>query len=457
MLELGVFQPVKLLWRIWYRFYRIGSGLRYWVSRRFTGAGLTVLTGFLVAGLMGPDTENNVSYQAFTFLLCLLFAAMCLSVFYRGRFAVRRLAPRFGTMGSPLHYRVMVKNLSTRMESGITLLEDLEDPRPSFAEWHAAKIAEDRRVKSFRISGRRLGKPFRVATVTKPAVMPAGPQQEVEVPVELMPLRRGVLRLHGVTLARADALGLFRAFSRVKVAHRVMILPKRYPLPPIELPGTMRYQAGGVTLASNVGQSDEFVALRDYRNGDPIRHIHWRSWAKTGKPVVKEFEDEFFVRHALVLDTFTDHPNSEAFEEAVSVAASFACSIRTQESLLDLLFVGAESYCFTAGRGVGSSEQMLEILAAVQPCRDKLFSHLDHMVTEHVRSVSGCICVLIEWNEERRKFVQRLRNLGIPLLVVVVVPAGETLALDPGPMRDEPEKFHVIEAGHIEAGLAKMG
>jgi uncharacterized protein (DUF58 family) len=235
-----------------------------------------------------------------------------------------------------------------------------------------------------------------------------------------------------------------------------MVLPRRYPLPPIELPGTMRYQAGGIALASNVGQSDEFVSLRDYRNGDPIRHIHWRSWAKAGKPVVREFEDEFFVRHALVLDTFTDHPNSEVFEEAVSVAASFACSIRTQESLLDLLFVGPESYCFTAGRGLGSSEQMLEILAAVQPCRDKFFANLEHMVCEHVRSVSGCICVLIEWNEERRRFVRKLKLLGVPLLVVVVVPAGDKTELDPGPMRDEPQRFHTVESGNLEAGLAKL-
>ena len=75
----------------------------------------------------------------------------------------------------------------------------------------------------------------------------------------------------------------------------------------------MRYQEGGVALAANIGRSEEFVSLREYRHGDPVRHIHWRSWAKTGKPIVKEFEDEFFVRHALVLDTFTDEPNSEVW------------------------------------------------------------------------------------------------------------------------------------------------
>jgi uncharacterized protein (DUF58 family) len=218
----------------------------------------------------------------------------------------------------------------------------------------------------------------------------------------------------------------------------------------------MKYQDGGVALASNVGQSDEFVALRDYRSGDPIRHIHWRSWAKTGKPVVKEFEDEFFVRHALILDTFTDHPNSEVFEDAVSVAASFAYSIRTQESLLDLLFVGPEQFCFTAGRGLGSSEQMLEILAAVQPCRDRSFANLEQVVIEHVRSVSGAICVFLEWDEDRHRLIRRLKALGVPLLVVVVVPAGDHAALDPGPMRDDLARFHKIESGKVETGLAMM-
>ena len=38
--------------------------------------------------------------------------------------------------------------------------------------------------------------------------------------------------------------------------------------------------------------------------GDPLRKIHWRSWARRGKPVVKEYQEEYFSRIALVLDTF---------------------------------------------------------------------------------------------------------------------------------------------------------
>jgi uncharacterized protein (DUF58 family) len=335
-------------------------------------------------------------------------------------------------------------------------MENLADSRPSFAAWMAVQRAEQKLLRSFRISGHRPLNPFKVAIVKDANVPTMPPGQEVEVRVELTPLRRGVLRFTGATLARPDPLGLFRALTTVVLPQTVLILPRRYPLPAIALPGTVKYQEGGVALAASVGQSEEYVALRDYRHGDPLRHIHWRSWARVGRPVVKEFEDEFFVRHALVLDTFTDHQHSEVFEEAVSVAASFACALPTQESLLDLLFVGPQSYCFTAGRGVAHVEQMLEILASVRACNDQPFRALEHLVLSHIKMVSGCICVLVAWDEARRDCIRKLKALGVPVLVLVIVPPGESRKLDPGPLSDEPDRFFVLEAGQIETGLAKL-
>ncbi|MEY2428726.1 MAG: hypothetical protein QOJ40_1611 [Verrucomicrobiota bacterium] len=447
---------VNPIWRILYRLYRMVSWLRFRMQRRFTRTGL-VLTGALVAtAIMGPDIENNVTYQAFTLLLFLLLVGMAFTCFFTARFSARRRLPRFGTVGCPFTYRVALRNITSRPQSGLTFLENLADVRPSFNEWHAQQLAEARLVKPFRVSQRHRTHPFRVATLKDVPVPTALPDEEVEVSGELIPLRRGILRFSGMTIARPDPLGLVRAFATIPLSQTALILPRRYPLPPIALPGAMKYQERGVALASNVGQSEEFIGLRDYRHGDPLRHIHWRSWAKVGRPVVKEFEDEFFVRHALVLDTFIDRINSEIFEEAVSVAASFASTIQTQESLLDLLFVGTQSYCFTSGRGLAHADQMLEILASVQPCPGRSFSALEHLVLNHVKVVSGCICVLVAWDEERRAFVEKLLKLGIPLRVMVIASPAAGKKIDPGPLRDDQEKFHVLELGQIEAGLAKL-
>ena len=88
------------------------------------------------------------------------------------------------------------------------------------------------------------------------------------------------------------------------------------------------------------------------------------------------------------------------------------------------MFVGPEAYCFTAGRGLAHAEQMLEILACVGVCQGQPFDSLTHLVTRHLAAVSGCICVLLDWDEARQSLVQRLKSLGIPLMVFVLRDAG---------------------------------
>jgi uncharacterized protein (DUF58 family) len=447
---------VNLILRVLYRFYRTFSWFRYRVKRRLTPAGWMVIIALGAAATMGVDTDNTVAYQAFTPLLCLFLASACSAFFFRTRFSAWRVLPRFGTAGAPFNYSVMLKNLRKKTESDLTLLENLADSRPSFAEWRAVQLANERKLRPFRLDQPRDSKPFRRTVTSDGAVPTARGGESVEIPMQMTPLRRGIIRFEGVALARPDPFGLVRAFSSFPAPQTILVLPRRYLLPPIALPGTMKYQEGGVALASNVGQSDEFVALRDYRRGDPLRHIHWRSWAKAGKPIVKEYEDEFFVRHALVLDTFTPEPYSEAFEDAVSLAASFACTLSLQESLLDLLFIGTEAYCFTSGRGLAHSDHMLEILAGVSACTDKPFDQLEHLVMEHASKVSGCICVLLDWDSARRQFVRKLRQLGVPLLIFLVVEPGKAKAVETALDEERPNGFHILEAGRINDGLANL-
>ena len=272
---------MKFFWRIWYWGYRVTSGWQHWMRRRFTPAGLGLWVALAAVCLMGPDTENNVAYQAVVLLLCLLIFSLVYSCWFRVQFSATRILPRFGTVGAPLSYLVRIRNLGTNAQNGLTLLETLEDPRPRFEEWYRVKVAEEKNIRSFRFNEHRMRASFQPAVLKEAEAPSIPPMGESDARVELLPLRRGVLRFSAITLARPDPIGLFRAFARRRSVDSTLILPRRYPLPSINLPGAFRYQAGGVALASNVGQSDEFVALRDYRHGDPVRHIHWRSWAKT--------------------------------------------------------------------------------------------------------------------------------------------------------------------------------
>jgi uncharacterized protein (DUF58 family) len=356
--------------RLSYALYRLASALGYRVPRRFTPAGLLTLAAMLSSGVIGMDMDQTVAFQAFAFGGCIVLVAMAAAPFFRGKFSVERVLPRFGSVGQPFAYHVRVHNQASRPLRDLEWLEEIADPRPTYGEFVWLQHVKARRA--FRLHLAHTPPVNHRAAVFKPTVLPPLPIQGIiDARVELQPLRRGPLRFTGVTIARQDPFGLFRGFVRQRLPQTVLILPKRYPLPDIALPGTRQYQRGGVTLAAAIGESEEFVSLRDYRPGDPVRHIHWRSWARLGRPIVKEFQDEHFVRHALILDTFIEPDQGQAFEEAISVAASFACSMGTQESLLDLMFVGSQAVCLTTGRGLGQAEQALEVLASVQASRER--------------------------------------------------------------------------------------
>ena len=449
--------------RFFYLNFRYYYRIRHYFRRRLTKAGMLVLSACVLSAVLGLNTYRALVYQIFTFLLSLLIAAFLWSLFFRPRVSLQRVLPRFATAGKPLACSIVIRNLSGKTQRDFCFAEEFEDPRPDFETFvHTPEPGEEFRNIADRFMGfyrwewllsRKQIAAFRYRDLP---VLPSN--GEVSASADLMPRNRGVLHFTGITLARPDPFGLFRACKFFPLPASLTVLPVRYDLPQFRLPGTRRHQSGGIALISSVGDSEEFISLRDYCPGDPLRRIHWKSWAKTGKPVVREFQGEFFVRHALILDTFQQEEYSEVFEEAVAVAASFACTVRTQESLLDLMFVGTETVCITSGRGLGHLDRTLEVLASVRACRDREFSCLVSSVLERAGLLSGCICVLLKWDAQRRDFIAHLRAKELPVLVLVIVPPRQSEASepDPGPMSDQADFFHVLEVGRIAEGLARL-
>jgi len=440
--------------RVLYRSLRGFSALDRWLRERLTGAGWLVLGAAGAAAAAGIDLNQTLTAQAFTFLGSLLLLAFAASLAFRARVEVRRELPRYATAGEDFVYRVTVTNRGRAVLSGATLAERFRDPRPGYEEWRAAREPGeerrnwfDRRAGYFRwrwLIERRI--PEGAGEVTLPALAPG---QAQSVRLGFTPRRRGRIELAGLNIARTDPLGLVKGLARVALQARVITLPKRYRIPALALPGARKFQQGGVSLSASVGDSEEFLSLRDYRPGDPLQRLHWKSFARTGKPIVKEYQDEFFERHALVLDTGTARGEDAVFEEAVALAASFVCTIDTQECLLDLLFVGGEVKTHTAGRGQLHAEHMLEVLAGVAPSAPGDFDALARAVLARRATLSSIIVVLLAWDESRRKFVAAARGSGLEVRALLVCAPGETAhTSDAGVL--------VLHPGAIERGLARL-
>ncbi len=427
------------MWRMSVLLFRAVNALTRWLRRRLTHAGMIVTAALVGGAVLGVDTHQTVAYKIFALAAGLLGVAVLAAALLRDRYAVRRILPRVATAGQPFVYRVTITNLDGRRRDGLSLLEDLAEPRPGIAEFRSQYAYPTYR------RWRRLIESHTVVHVPEIPLPSLPPGSTLEIAVSGEACRRGSQHFRGVLVARTDPLALFKALFPASLADNLLVLPRRYRIPPVALPGSRKYQPGGVALAASIGDSEEFVGLRDYRPGDPLQRIHWKSFARAGEPVVREYQDEYFERHALVLDTFAGPERHAAFEEAVSVAASYACTVSTQECLLDLLFAGPRAYAYTAGRGQMSTASLLEILAGVQVCRDRPFAILRDAVLARRDTLTGCIVILIAWDEPRRDFLQQLRARGVPVLALLVAST---------PPDEPPAWLRVLMPGRIEEGLA---
>ncbi|MBI9077070.1 MAG: DUF58 domain-containing protein [Desulfatibacillum sp.] len=435
-----------MLSRFLFLYFRIMRSLRYHWRERFTPPGRLVWAVIIFSAMVGIDTNRTTSFQVFCFFFVVMFFALAASRFFSCSIKATRNLPRFGAAGQTLHYAIHLKNHGQRREIGLGCWEIMRDIRPGLEEleagyWPRNPLAIYRRLKD----QSRWAYPRGIAM----ALPDMGPGASAEIQASIVPTARGRMNFDDIAIVRPDPFNLVNAFRCASHRQSVLILPKRYDLPLINLPSIRKHQPGGFSTAHSVGDSEEFLSMRDYQPGDPLRRIHWRSWAKTGKPIVKEYQEEFFVRHALILDTFLNGQSRQVFEEAVSVAASFASSVQTRESLLDLMFVGNKAYCFTTGRGLAHEGLMLEVLASVSPSTGKPFSSLPPIVLRRASLLSGCICVFLCWDQERRDFVQRMEMHGIPVLPVVVTDQDKS----PG---DSPEKCRFVHIDSMVEDLANL-
>lgn len=133
--------------------------------------------------------------------------------------------------------------------------------------------------------------------------------------------RRSVLKVGPVTAVRSDPLGLLRREQHLTGEHELYVHPRTVRIDGSHagLVRDLEGQAVQVLTDSDIS----FHALRDYVSGDDRRHIHWKSTARTGQLMVRQFEETRRSHLLLALSTrLDDYSDLEEFELAISAAGS---------------------------------------------------------------------------------------------------------------------------------------
>lgn len=295
-----------------------------WFETRYTPLGR--LLGGLAAAAAIFATDPSRTHA--NVLLAGLFALYCVAAVNSARWhpslRVRRRLPVRGVAGSPLTYIVEITNTGKRVERALVVRECLLEPDatldiavPTWPDEVSRENWFDRRV-GFRrwLRARRW---LTGATIDPSTAAELPPGAPLAVTVTLHPLRRGSIRLAAVEISRPDVLGIRFATVRIPLASDLLILPRIHPLARFSpaARGDGRPESAQRYARRSSGQ--EFHALREYRVGDPLKHIHWPASARRGQHVVKQFDGDDTAPWQLLLDPYAE---PGPFEALIETAAS---------------------------------------------------------------------------------------------------------------------------------------
>ncbi|MDN5745224.1 MAG: DUF58 domain-containing protein [Nocardioidaceae bacterium] len=130
----------------------------------------------------------------------------------------------------------------------------------------------------------------------------------------------------GPLQARAvDPFGLFEARHTIGVTTDVLVAPRVVPLPPIPLAGGLQGAGAHRPRPFALGSAED-TSVREYRRGDDLRRVHWRSSARIGELMVRR-EEQPWEAHATVLVDNREcahrgRARASSFESAITAAAS---------------------------------------------------------------------------------------------------------------------------------------
>lgn len=385
------------------------------------------LMGFAAACFLLVWDPSKIAMR-YGFALCLgAFLAAALVNYWREPRALKisRQLPDRVFEGSMFDYVVSVTNHGKRASPSLACRDHGRLRFPSARDWLRAPAPFDAELNRF---DRWIGYPKWLWLVESlqdvvgadfeiPALAPG---QTVLIPAHGRAGQRGLRIFVGFYCGLPDPFALLQRLFFIRSKQTLLVLPK--PLRSgIGVPvGSRSISAGESRDLRNIGDSEEFRSLREWRSGDAMKRIDWKATARTMAPVAREYAPEFKLRTALAFDTsLPDAVDEQAFEDAIGYAAGLAISMDRKERNIDLLLVEKDRVSLREGASTQSQVLALERLASCSPSGSGSLNDLEESIMAAAPHFSSVLLVCPTWTENHAALAARLTLHGIGLAILV--------------------------------------
>jgi uncharacterized protein (DUF58 family) len=293
--------------------------------------------------------------------------------------------------------------------------------------------------------------------------LPAGNSLTCDLPLGNLP--RGRYSIEGVTIHGGDVLGLFRLRRRFALTTgelEDLIVGPASVVPQRETQASgLGLLEGALRAATGRGSGDDFRGTRHYVPGDDLRTVHWRSTARRGQLVVKEFHHQEQTQRLIIWDGATGFSRGEgphaSTECALRLVASLSNALAARGRRCGVLRLDSQPFYLPApgGRGI-NTDQVIELLADADAAREAPLSSALGPFLRHLGTANEVFLITQAPTPEVLRAVTALRNRGARV-TVALIEATAFMLRDEEPARPEnPKNLKAPDASNTEEYLKQV-
>ncbi|MDT0201245.1 DUF58 domain-containing protein [Nocardioides sp. AE5] len=235
---------------------------------------------------------------------------------------------------------------------------------------------------------------------------------------------RGRFPVGPMTVRLRDPFGLVEVVRAFHATVPVTVTPRTIDLPAVPIAGAWTGSGDNRPRAFATGSAED-VTVREYRHGDDLRRVHWRSSARSGELMVRREEQPWQSRATIFLDNRSSaHQGrgaASSLETAVSMAASVAVHLAQRGFIVRLVTAEGEDPSIPWHERSTSANvlPLLEALAVVN------LSHQAHLDTSWMGDSSRTgmlVGILGAMDDHDHEALRRMRlNGSNPMAVALDV------------------------------------
>lgn len=245
--------------------------------------------------------------------------------------------------------------------------------------------------------------------------------EAVQLSTVRTPGRRGAEVTVSVQVRSSAPFGVAERRRRLPVQARTLVLPRVFPLGSLPFVEPVATHETGIHSSPRRGHGPDYLGVREYRPGDPMRHVHWGLTARHGQVMVREFEEERTRRLAIVVDSERDVGTSwTPLDRTCAAAASIIEASAAAGQGTRLAAAGEDGSLSLLGRADPGT--LHRWLAVLEPSGSALPDVLGHLGPEDLRGVETVVVVFPAWaDRDPDELARAIAALQAAAVVAVAV------------------------------------